>query len=173
VEIHPSGRRHGIADDDILHAIEHSLVVDELAEDPDLWLVIGPDRASNLLEVVVLVTAEGDGTDHPRNAPPRRLPETARAMTKRTYGHTASGKPIDDKLINTLADEAEAGYDVNQIIIQRGKRGRPSLGHAPSTVESVRLDPELKQRLARRAQDEGIPASEVIREALRHHLETS
>jgi hypothetical protein len=27
VEIHPSARRHGITDDDMLHAIEHSLVV--------------------------------------------------------------------------------------------------------------------------------------------------
>ena len=60
MEIHPSARRHGIADDDILHAIEHSMVVDDLGEDPDRWLVIGPDRAANLLEVVVLVTAEGD-----------------------------------------------------------------------------------------------------------------
>jgi mRNA-degrading endonuclease toxin of MazEF toxin-antitoxin module len=24
------------------------------------WLVIGPDRAANLLEVIVLITAEGD-----------------------------------------------------------------------------------------------------------------
>ena len=30
-----------------------------LGEDPDRWLVIGPDRAADLLEVVVLVTAEG------------------------------------------------------------------------------------------------------------------
>jgi len=60
VEIHPSARRHGIADDDILHAIEHSRVVDDLGEDPDRWLVIGPDRAANLLEVIVLITAEGD-----------------------------------------------------------------------------------------------------------------
>lgn len=27
-------------------------------EDPDRWLVIGPDRAGNLLEVVVLTTVE-------------------------------------------------------------------------------------------------------------------
>jgi hypothetical protein len=44
----------------MLHAIEHSLVVDDLSEDPDRWLVIGPDRAANLLELVVLITAEGD-----------------------------------------------------------------------------------------------------------------
>lgn len=47
-------------DDDMLHAIQHSMVVDDLGEDPDRWLVIGPDRAANLLEVIVLVTAEGD-----------------------------------------------------------------------------------------------------------------
>jgi len=60
VEIHSSARRHDIADDDILHAIDHSLVVDDLGEEPDRWLIIGPDRAANLLEVIVLVTAEGD-----------------------------------------------------------------------------------------------------------------
>jgi hypothetical protein len=36
------------------------VVVDDLGEDPDRWLVIGPDRAANPLEVIVLVTAEGD-----------------------------------------------------------------------------------------------------------------
>jgi hypothetical protein len=60
VEIHSSACRHGIADDNILHAIEHSLVVEDLGEDPDRWLVIGSDRASNLLEIVVLITADGD-----------------------------------------------------------------------------------------------------------------
>lgn len=59
MEILPTARRHGVADDDILHAVEHSTVVDDLGEDPDRWLVIGPDRAGNLLEVVVLVT-KGD-----------------------------------------------------------------------------------------------------------------
>ena len=94
-------------------------------------------------------------------------------MTNRTYGHTKSGKPIDDELIEKLADEAEAGYDVDEIIARRGTRGRPRLGSAPSTVESVRLDPELKERLVRRAEDKGVPVSEIIREALRQHLEAS
>ncbi len=60
MEIHPSARRHGVADSDILHAIDHSIVVDDVREDPDRWLVIGPDPAANLLELVVLITAEGD-----------------------------------------------------------------------------------------------------------------
>jgi hypothetical protein len=36
------------------------MVVDDLGEDPDRWLVIGRDRAANLVELVVLVTAEGE-----------------------------------------------------------------------------------------------------------------
>lgn len=60
MEIHPSARRHGITNEDIQHAIEHSLVVEDLGEDPDRWLVIGPDRATNLLELVVLLTSDGD-----------------------------------------------------------------------------------------------------------------
>ena len=60
MEIHPAARRHGVADDDMLHAVEHSMVVDDVGEDPDRWLVIGPDRAANLLEVIVLITTEGE-----------------------------------------------------------------------------------------------------------------
>ena len=36
-------------------------------------------------------------------------------MTQRTYGHTASGKPIDDTVIDELADAAEAGFDVHLV----------------------------------------------------------
>ena len=43
----------------MVHAIENSLTAEDLGEDPDRWLVIGPNRAGNLLEVVVLVTADG------------------------------------------------------------------------------------------------------------------
>lgn len=60
VEIHGSARRHGVADEDMLHAVELAVVVDDLGEDPDRWLVLGPDHAGNLLEVVVLISAEGD-----------------------------------------------------------------------------------------------------------------
>jgi hypothetical protein len=49
-----------VAEDDMLHAVEHSLVVDDLGEDPDRWLVLGPDTAGNLLELVVLINDEGD-----------------------------------------------------------------------------------------------------------------
>lgn len=63
-------------------------------------------------------------------------------MTKRTYSHTNSGDPSTDDGVEILSDEAERGYDVEEIIGRRGKRSRPRLGSAPSTVEAVRLDPE-------------------------------
>ncbi len=59
MEIHSSARNHGVADEDIRHAIDHALAIEDAGEDPDRWLVIGPDRAGNLLEVVVLVTTGG------------------------------------------------------------------------------------------------------------------
>ncbi len=44
----------------MLHAVEHSLVVDDLGEDPDRWLVLGPDTAGNLVELIVLISRNGD-----------------------------------------------------------------------------------------------------------------
>lgn len=94
-------------------------------------------------------------------------------MTERTHGHTKSGTPLTDELLEQLADEAERGYDPDQLIARRGKRGRPRLGLEPSSVESVRLDPELKALLVSRAEHDGVPVSEVIRDALREHLNAS
>jgi len=88
----------------------------------------------------------------------------------RVYGHTRSGKPITDADIEKLAAEAEAGYDVGELLARRPKRGRPALGSAPASVESVRLDPELREELLQRARSEGTTTSEVIREALRRFL---
>ncbi|MDQ1445850.1 MAG: hypothetical protein QOI20_2314 [Acidimicrobiaceae bacterium] len=84
---------------------------------------------------------------------------------------TRTGKKLSDADLKRLADEAEAGYDVDELMARRGKRGRPTLGSAPASVESVRLDPELRDALASRADAEGTSTSEVIRQALREYLE--
>jgi len=88
----------------------------------------------------------------------------------RVYGHTPSGQPITDAEVQALAAEAEAGYDVDRLIARRPKRGRPALGSSPASVESVRLDPELREELLQRARTEGTTPSDVIREALRRFL---
>lgn len=88
----------------------------------------------------------------------------------RVYGHTRSGQPITDADVEALAAEAEAGYDVDRLIARRRKRGRPALGSSAASVESVRLDPELRGELLERARSEGTTTSEIIREALRRFL---
>lgn len=60
MEIHQSAGKHGVPDSDVLHAVEHETVSVDLEPqaDPPKVLVIGPDPAGNLLEVIVLVLAE-------------------------------------------------------------------------------------------------------------------
>jgi hypothetical protein len=87
---------------------------------------------------------------------------------KKTYGKTASGVPITDELIERLAAKAEAGFDVDEILERR--RGRPPMGSGPAKVESVRLDPELREALAERAESDHEATSSVIRRALRQYL---
>jgi hypothetical protein len=92
-------------------------------------------------------------------------------MAKKTHGRTASGEPITDEFVEKLARKAEAGYDVDETLRRRG--GRPPLGSAPATVESVRLDPELRNALADRARRDRESPSAVIRKALRAYLGVS
>ena len=60
VEIHRSARRHRIADEDITHADEHAVTWVELGDDPPRYLLAGPDRSGNLLELVLI---EAGGTE--------------------------------------------------------------------------------------------------------------
>ena len=54
MEIHRPARHHGIADEDIEHALAYSVTWTELSDDPPRYLLAGPDRAGNLLELVVV-----------------------------------------------------------------------------------------------------------------------
>ncbi len=92
-------------------------------------------------------------------------------MAKKALGKTASGVPITEELIEKLSREAEAGYDVEKTI--RRRAGRPPLGTAAASVESVRLDPELREALLERAKLDHETTSAVIREALRRYLDVA
>jgi hypothetical protein len=91
-------------------------------------------------------------------------------MSKPGHGHTASGKPITDRLIEDLATKAEQGFDVASTL--RRRAGRPAMGAGPAPVESVRLDPELRDALRARARRNHESTSSVIRKALRAYLDT-
>ena len=92
-------------------------------------------------------------------------------MAKKTYGRTTSGTSITDEMVGKLVEKAEAGYDVEETLRRRG--GRPPIGSAAASVESVRLEPELRQALAHRARRDHETTSSVIRKALREYLKVA
>ncbi len=73
--------------------------------------------------------------------------------------------------IDEMVTQAEEGFDVSELLRRRG--GRPTLGSSPSSVESVRLSPELKRDLLVRAAEQGISFSEAIRAALKEYVKAS
>ena len=87
----------------------------------------------------------------------------------KTHGTKADGTPISDEMVDAMADETERGYDVEEIR-RRRRGGRPPMGSAASSVESVRLDPELKRELLLRAAEQQISVSEAIRRAIGQYL---
>ena len=64
MEILPSALRHDVVPEDILHALEHAVLIDEIGDDPLRWLVLGPDRAARFLELVVLDRPQGPAVIH-------------------------------------------------------------------------------------------------------------
>ncbi len=89
-----------------------------------------------------------------------------------SHGHKTDGTPISDEMVERMADQAERGYDVEEVL-RRRRGGRPPMGSGASSVESVRLDPELKRDLLLRAATENISVSEAIRRALGQYLRAS
>lgn len=71
MEILRSAFRHGILTEDIHHALRNSLVVDEIGDSPTRYLVLGPDRAGRLLELVVLDRPQGPAVIHAMGMRPK------------------------------------------------------------------------------------------------------
>ena len=68
MEIHESARRHGGADEDILHAVANAMVTED--QDDDTRLYLGASRAGAFLEVVTILRE--DATDLAIHAMPMR-----------------------------------------------------------------------------------------------------
>lgn len=61
MKIHPSARKHGVQDQDALHAAAHAVYVAPLDEDsPARELRLGFDRVGRVLEIVVLQFDSGN-----------------------------------------------------------------------------------------------------------------
>src|SRR4051794_29207357 len=68
-------------------------------------------------------------------------------MAKKTHGKTASGVPITDELVAELAEKAESGYDVDEMVRRRG--GPPPIGTAAAGGGTVRPRPQPRGSLGR------------------------
>jgi hypothetical protein len=79
-----------------------------------------------------------------------------------------SGTVLTPEIEEALADEAEAGYDLE--VATPRKVGRPSLGRGVSPRLDLRIEPDLAQALHERAEEEHRSVSAVAREALRQYL---
>ena len=89
-----------------------------------------------------------------------------------SHGTKADGTPITDEVVEGLAQEAEQGYDVDQLL-QRRQSGWPLMGSSAAWLESVRRGHELKRDLLMRAADEQVSITELVRRALRQYLHAS
>jgi hypothetical protein len=55
VEILPGALKHGVSPEAITHAVDHALTTSDAGEEPLRVLVIGPDLAGNLLEIIAII----------------------------------------------------------------------------------------------------------------------
>ena len=63
MDIEASARKHGVADDDMLHALRHHWRAFE-TDDPDVTMFIGPSRSGAPLEVGVVTDDDGTAVIH-------------------------------------------------------------------------------------------------------------
>jgi CRISPR-associated endonuclease/helicase Cas3 len=93
----------------------------------------------------------------------KKPPETKEIKAKQ------SGVTITDEMIEELAREAQAGYDLRRA--RRRRVGRPSLGSGVSPRLQFRVPPDLYAAAEQRAQQEGRAVSDVARDALRAYVQ--
>lgn len=63
VDVEPSARKHGVSDDDMLHAVRHHWRAFE-TDDPAVTMFVGPSRSGDPLEVGVVVDEDGVAVIH-------------------------------------------------------------------------------------------------------------
>jgi hypothetical protein len=148
------------------------MAVDEIGEDPFRYLVLGPDRAANMLELVLVDRSNGAPVIHAMPMRDSTDDCCRRQVRQMANKRKPSTDALDEAQLEALVAEAERGYDVEEIL-RRRRGGRPALGSAAASVESVRLGPELKRDLLLRAARDKTSVSEVIRRALGEYLHAS
>jgi hypothetical protein len=86
---------------------------------------------------------------------------------RRSYGRSRSGVELTQDVVERMAAEAEGGLDPSKL---RRRPGRPRMGSAPAESLPVRFEPELRDAIELRAEEEGVTAGELVRRAVRDYL---
>ena len=66
-----SARKHGVHDDDMIHAFNHPMFVDD--QDDGLVMFVGADTSGSLLEIGVIESVDGPIIIHAMPARPKYL----------------------------------------------------------------------------------------------------
>lgn len=69
--IAPSARKHGVRDDDIMHAFNNPIFVEDL--DEGFTMFVGADSAARLIEIGVVDSSDGPIIIHAMPARPKYL----------------------------------------------------------------------------------------------------
>jgi hypothetical protein len=72
VDIEASARKHGVRDDDMLHALRHHWRAFE-TDDPSVTMFIGPSTNGDPLEIGVVTDDQGTAEIHAMRARPKFL----------------------------------------------------------------------------------------------------
>ena len=90
-----------------------------------------------------------------------------------TTRRTKTDRTLSDTELDALANEVEnTDYNVEELKKRRGP-GRPAMGSGPAEVVPVRIDPELRAAIEKRANADDTTTSEIIRAALRNFLDVA
>ena len=63
VDVEASARKHGVRDDDMLHAYRHHVIA-FATDDPSVTMFVGPARDGQPLEIGVVVDDDGEAIIH-------------------------------------------------------------------------------------------------------------
>jgi hypothetical protein len=106
---------------------------------------------------------KADPTSDGFSFPARKCRELDKYFNRPVFRHTILSM-VSDEQIQQWAEEAEAGYDVEEL--KRRGRGRPGRGAEPMQVVAVRLTAEELAAVDAIAERNHISRSEAIRRAL-------
>lgn len=72
MDIEPSARKHGVREEDMLHALRHHLRAFE-TDDPAVVMFVGPSTGGEPLEIGVVTDEDGTAIIHAMTARPKFL----------------------------------------------------------------------------------------------------